>query len=301
MKKSIILSTLLGMLIVGTVHAQSGGDGYVSRSLQVLLAARTIDSNIRIETFVDGKEYAFWGNYAEQALPRATQNVFMRSVFRLELSSQTHSIGSTPNQMTLVCYASEDGEKHQIEQYTVIEGNQSGITIDVKKLENRLKAGNREIFFSQASELRKYGGLAGMMRQISRFYEFSLPTQENLQGDETVPAWKLTGTLRNIHRKELLTRFGGLDSKGHYPKDFPSDVELWIGRHNDFPYKVRYLRRISEKSEQKELLFQEAFYKVTLNGTPFPLSDARFAPLKFPASIFSIQDYTDSFIKELGL
>ena len=137
------------------------------------------------------------------------------------------------------------------------------------------------------------------MRQISRFYEFSAPTQENLQDEEAIPTWKLTGTLRSIYHKELLKQFGGLDKKGQYPADFPSDIEVWLGRHNDFPYKIRYLRRISEKSSQRVLLFQESFYKVNVNGTPIPAS--KFAPLTPPEDVLSVQDNTEDFIKILGL
>jgi hypothetical protein len=272
----------------------------------MLLAARTIECDMRIETFVDGKEYTAKGQYVEQVLPHATPNSFFRSVYRLEITyfSMNAPMASDAelNQMTLVCHISENGERHQIDQYTSIEGVKSGSTIDLKKLEERIKAANQQIAFSQVSVVRNLGGLAGMMRQISRFYEFLPPTQDKLRDEETIPAWKLTGTLQNRHRQELLSRFGGLNKQGHYPADFPSDIEIWLGRHNDFPYKIRYLRRTSEKSEQKELLFQESFYKVVLNETPFlPFTDLKFAPLKFPEDVFSVRDDTEKYIKELGL
>ena len=300
MKKLIIFSALLGSVTIDVTNAQSVGDGHVQRSLSALLAARTIECDIRIETLVDGREYAAWGNYAEQTLPQATPHSFLRSVYRLEINFSRNALPASDaelNQMTLVCY--EDGGRLQIDRYSAIEGVQSGSTIDVNRIEERLRAAKREIFFSQASEVRNLGGLAGMMRQIIRFYEFSPPTQENLQDGEVIPTLKLTGTLRGIHRKELLTRFGGLDKNDHYPKDFPSDMEIWLGRHNDFPYKIRYLRRISEKSEQKTLLFQESFYKVALNGTP--ISPSKFASLPFPEDVFSVPDDTENVIKALGL
>jgi hypothetical protein len=268
----------------------------------MLLAMRSLECDLRIESIVSGKEYTARGHYAEQALPQVLPNSFLRSLYRLEIYFSMNSPmtrGAEPNRMTLVCCASEDGRTYQIEQYTSVEGEQSFTTIDLKTLEDRLKATNREIFFSQVSEVRNLGGLAGTMRQIQRFYEFSPPRQEELHDEETVPALKLTGTLRSVHRKALLTQFGGLDKKGQYPPDFPSDVELWLGRHNDFPYKVRYLRRTSEKSEQKALLFQESFYKVVLNGPAIPAS--RFDPLKVPDGVFNKQDETENFIKTLGL
>lgn len=303
MKKIIILGILLGILMAGNVvRAQGAGDKYILDSLRTLLAARTIESDIRIETFVDGREYIARGYYAEQALPRAAPHSFLRSVYRLDIhfamnSSMPHH--SEPNCLTLVCHASEDGAIHQIQQYTFIEGVPFYRTIDLKKLEERVKASNRRNFFSQVSEVRNLGGLAGMMRQISHFYEFSLLTHENLHDEEPIPVLKLTGTLRSDHIERLLPHFGGLNKKGEYPSDFPSDIEVWLGRHDDFPYKICYLRRITENSERKELLFQKSFYKVVLNGSPPP--DSKFAPLTPPEGIFQAVDDTEDVIRSLGL
>ena len=298
----IIWLTLLRILTVnGFVHAQGAGDKYVLDSLNVLLAMRTVECDVQIATFVDGKEYSAKGDYAEQALPQAVPNAFLRSMYRLNIYFWNAPMANDgdPNQMTLVCYATEDNAEHRCEQYTFIEGVKGYSMIDLKKLEDRLKQTNSEMFFGQASEVRNLGGLAGMLRRICRFYEFSAPTQENLQTEETVMTWKLSGTLKKIYHQDLLTQFGGLTTKEKYPADFPSDVEIWLGRHNDFPYKIRYLRRTSDKSEQKKLLFQESFSKVVLNGPPIPA--VRFAPLKIPDDVFSMPDNTDDFIKKLKL
>jgi hypothetical protein len=299
-KKSFtVLVMFWGIFTTENVALSQGeGDKYVQDSLKMLLSVQTVECDLRIETFVDGKEYTARGRYEEQALPRTTPHPFLRSMYRLEINFPMAN-DSEPNRMTLVCHPSEDRERNQIERYTFIEGDKSFSTIDLTKLEERLKAVNKETVFAQVSEVRNLGGLAGTMRQISRFYEFSAPTQENLQDEEAVPTWKLTGTIRGILHKELLARFGGLDKKGRYPADFPSDIEIWIGRHNDFPYKIRYLCRISEMSRRKELVLQESFYKVNLNGTPLPAS--RFAPLNPPEDVFSDPDDTDNFIKSLGL
>jgi len=306
-KKSLIFGTLLGILTAGsTACAQGEGDKFVRDSLDRLLMQRTIECDIRIETVVDGKGYAAWGHYAEQVLPQATSGTFLRSQYRLEINFPMNSPVNTPagndlapNQMTLVCRVSADGGTRQIEQYTFIEGTKLFRTIDLNRLEDRLKTAQREVFFSQVSEVRNLGGLTGKMRQISRFYEFALPAQEDLQEEETIPALKLIGTLRRVYHKELLTQFGGLDKQGRYPSDFPSDIELWLGRHNDFPYKIRYLRRTSEKSEQKTLLLQESYYNVVLNGPPIP--DSKFSELTVSDDVVRKTDETDTFIRALGL
>jgi hypothetical protein len=220
-------------------------------------------------------------------------------MYRLELVFTPGPTVSSadPNRMTLVCRPATNGERGQVEQFTALEGNKSFRTIDLNQLEERLRKTNKELFFRQVSEVRNLGGLAGKMRQISRFYEFSLPVQENLQDGETIPTLKLTGQLRSMFQKELLPQFGGLDKRGNYPANFPSDIELWIGRADDFPYKIRYLRRLSETSERKDLLFQESFFKVELEGKPIPDSEFTLLP---PEDISSTDD-TSNFLRSLGL
>ena len=293
---------VLGILTVGNLALARGeGDRFVLGSLRALLTLRTIECDIRIETFVDGKRYTAHGRYEEQVLPHATSETFLRSMYRLVINFLPHSptaSDSEPNRMILVCRASEDGSIHQLERYISIEGNQSFSMIDLKRLETRLKEAQRQLFFTQASEVRNLGGLAGKMRQISRFYEFSLPTQGDLQdGEGVIPVLKLTGTLRGVYRRELLEQFGGLNRRGNYPRDFPSDIEIWLGQHDDFPYKIRYLRRVSENSEQKQPLYQELFHHVKLNGTPLPA--ATFDPLSREGAVMS--DETDNFLWTLGL
>ena len=289
----------LAILTAGNlVHARGEGDQYVFNSLQALLLLRTIKCDIRIETFVDGRQFTAQGHYAEQALPNAAPGTFLRSVHRLEINFPMVASNAEPNRMTLVCHASADGRIHQVQRYTSIEGNQSFITIDLIRLEQRLRDTQRNLFFSHVGEVRNLGGLAGKMRQISRFYEFSPPTREDLHDREAVPTWKLTGTLRSIYRRELLGKFGGLDERrGNYPVSFPSDIEIWIGRHDNFPYKIRYLRRPSEHSEQRRPLYQESFHNVELDGPPLP--SVTFAPLTFHG--VRVSDETDNFLRALGL
>jgi len=299
-KSPTILGTLLVILVTCcTLFAQGEGDRYVLGSLNMLLTVNTIESDIRIETYVDGREYAARGRYEEQALPRIVGQppLFLRSMHRLEIFFSPVAGNAEPNRMTLISRPGINGERSQVERYTSIEGMRAFETIDLTILEERIR-NSRAVTFIHVSEVRNLGGLAGMMRQISRFYEFASPTQENLQDGETIPTLKLTGRLRGEHYERLLAQFGGLDARGHYPADFPSNIELWLGRLDDFPYRIRYSRRISPESERKELLFQESFFNVVLNGTPIPAS--RFDPLIPPPDVFGVDD-TENFIWMLGL
>ena len=304
-KSPFVCGTFLVILVVcGTALSQGEGDKCTQDSLNILLAANTVECDIRIETFVKGKKYAAVGRYEEQALPRPAQGQptqFLRSMYRQEIhfpmSSPTAN-NAERNRMTLVCRPGTDGGNALVEQYTHIEGVKVFRKVDLTRLEQQIRSAKREAVFTQVSEVRNLGGISGMMRQINRFYEFSAPVQESLQ-DGGIPALKLTGQLRSIHHDDLLERFGGLGPKGHYPVDFPSDIEIWLGQHNVFPYKIRYLRRYSTQSDQKTLLFQEEFSNVIINGTP--ISATRFAPLTMPDDVFSVQDDTNRVIGELGL
>ena len=274
----------------------------------MLLRMQNLECDLRIDVFVDGKAYAAKGRYAEQALPNARPNAFFRSVYRLDIDfslALPSANAMEPNRMILVCHTSDHGTGHQVDRYTHIEGNRYSSTVDLNRLADRLLSTNREVFFTQVSEVRNLGAMAGMMRQMYRFYEFTHLRREDLQHEETIPAVKLTGTLRNIYYRELLSKFGGLSDQGDYPPGFPSDVEVWIGMHDYFPYKIRYLRKTSSQhSEQiqtapKELLFQEAFFNVVINGPTLP--DFRFAPLNLPEGVFRPEDETDRVIQMLGL
>lgn len=297
--------TLLIILATcGTVFSQGEGDKHIEDSLNILLTASTVECDIRIETFVGGKKYAAVGRYEEQALPRPARrqsSAFLRSMYRQEIyfPMSTHAASNAErNRMTLVCRPGTNGGNALLEQYTHIEGVKVFRTVDLTRLEQRIRSANKEAVFAQVSEVRNLGGLSGMMRQINRFYEFSAPVQVSLPDGE-ISALKLVGQLRRIYHDDLLARFGGLDSRERYPGTFPSNIEIWLGRHDNFPYRIRYLRRLSAESNQQTLLFHEEFFNVIINGAPIP--DARFAPLTIPDDVFSVQDDTDRVIGELGL
>jgi hypothetical protein len=280
---------------------------YLNDSLEVLLRTKTIEADIRLETTVDGKQYTATGRYEEQALANTAKTAapaFLRSQYRLEvnfsMNSQQEST-SDVNRMTLICHIDKnDKENCVVEKFTSVEGVKRFSSINIAKLEERLKAANQEKVFVQIGEVRHLGGIAAMVRQINRYYDFSPEViMENLTGSETIPTVRLSGTLKNAYYKELLEHFGGLDKKGRHPPDFPTDVDVWIGRHNDFPYQVCYFNRQSPQSNAKKTLLQETYQHVIMNGDPIP--DLKFERLKVSDEVFTLKDDTDSFMRSLGL
>jgi hypothetical protein len=212
--------------------------------------------------------------------------------------------GTEPNRMTIVCHLSEDREKNKIWQYTSIEGEKTFNIIRISQVEDAIKRSKKTPAFTQITEVRNLGGLAGQLRQISQIYDFPNPPQpEKLENEgETIDIWKLTGILQQTHFDNLLKRFGGLDKKKRYPPELPSDIELWVGQADGFPYKIRYLNRPSEKSEKRTQLFQSSYFNVILNGEAIPaVRFATFDQGEYPEGIFSSQDITNTFIRSLGL
>jgi hypothetical protein len=287
-----------------TVSAPGGK--YLTQSIDRILMLKTVESDIRIDVQVDGIEYSARGRYEEQALPKPLAGEFLRSMYRLDINFLTNIPavpGSEPNRMTVVCHLSEDREQNQIWQYMSIEGEKTFNIIKISPVENAIKQSKKEPRFTQISEVRNLGGLAGQLRQIDRFYEFPAPAQpETLEEGGSIAVWKITGVLRPTYFDNLIKEFGGLDKKKRYPPVFPSDIEIWIGCHDEFPYKIRYLNRPSEKSVKRTLLLQSSYFNVILDGEEIPsIRFATFEQGEYLEGVFGFQDITTSFIQSLGL
>ncbi|MDR0338318.1 MAG: hypothetical protein LBI18_14675 [Planctomycetaceae bacterium] len=282
------------------------GGKYLQQSINRILTLKTIESDIRMDVRVDGVEYSARGRYEEQALPKPLAGEFLRSMYRLDINFLTNIPavpGSEPNRMTVVCHLSEDREQNQIWQYISIEGEKAFNIIKISPVENAIRKSKREPRFSQISEVRNLGGLAGQLRQIDRFYEFTTPAQpEMLEEGGSFVVWKIAGVIRPSYFDSLMNQFGGLGKKKKYPLDFPSDVEIWIGRQDGFPYKIRYLNRPSEKSVKRSLLLQSSYFNVILDGEEIPvIRFAAFEQGEHLEGVFGFQDVTASFIQSLGL
>jgi hypothetical protein len=281
-------------------------DFILQQSISSALLQRTIESDMRISVFVDGIEYAARGRYEEQVAPNVKPGNFLRSMYRLDvnfLSDTPAAPGSEPNRMTIVCHLSNDLEKNQIWQYTSVEGKKSLNIIKVSTLEAAIQHSQKTAVFGTLSGVKNLGGLSAQMKQLASFYEFTAsPTAETIEGENPVKVWKLTGTVKKELFKTLIERFGGVEKKGAYPSDFPSDIELWIGQTDFFPYKIQYLNRPKENSEKRTVLYRASYYNVMLNGKEIPAS--QFAMLEkgeYPEGVFNFTDITQQVIRSLGL
>lgn len=258
---------------------------------------------MRLDVVVDGVAFSARGRYVEQALTHPISE-FQRSMFRQDLNflmDMPTTPGSEPNRMTIVCYASTDYEKGRIWRYRSVEGNKSIDFIRLADLENAIKRSRKPDLHRTAGETWNLGGLVGMLKQIDRFYEIDEVVQDG-GSDENTPLWKMTGKLRKPYFDSFAKPLGGVDKKGRYPSELPSDLEIHLGRHDLFPYKIRYLNRPSEASSSLRMLSEIAYFDVLLNGEEIPeLHFMTFDRGEMSEGVFDFQDATRSFIRSLGL
>lgn len=280
----------------------------LNSSTEKLLQLRTIEANIRMETTVDGVEFAARGRYEEQAIRRPELSDFNRCQYRLELYFLMDSAltpGATPNRMTMVCHIADSTNRTEDEvwRYITVEGRKTIGYVKLAELEkavqNALAAG-KPVPCKTINEAWNLGGLAATLRQLERFYDFNASAvSATLDG---VALWKLTGSLKEGRLEGLLEKHGGVDKKGRYPDDLPSDIEIYLGQKDGFPYRIAYLNRPSETSTKRTVLSQTSYYDVILNGNAIPAT--RFPPLKqveLQEAIYNTENQTQTIIKSLGL
>lgn len=303
---------LFVLSICSNCFAQNGpsykdAQGIIKRSVLTIKDLKTIECNLRMSVWVDDMEYLARGRYEEQAVLGVRNDDFLRSMYRLDInfiSDVPLAPGTDPNRMTVVCHISRDRDKSQIWQYMSIEEKKELRIIRIPRLENAIRQSAKGQQYFSIGEVRNLGGMAGVLRQIDRFYEFAVaPIKERLEGSESVAVWKLTGTVRKEHYDALLKQFGGLGKKGKLPSDFPSDIELYVGQDDFFPYKIRYLNRPMESSKKRLPLSETSYFNVILNGEEIP--EGNFALFnengEYPEGVFDFQDDTTRFIQSLGL
>lgn len=271
----------------------------------MLLSTKTIECNMRLDVVVDNVEFSARGKYVEQVLPKPVSD-YQRSMFRQDLNflmDMPATPGSEPNRLTIVCHASADYEKGRIWRYRSVEGNKSIDFIRLAALETAIKRSKSAKIHQTAVETWNLGGLAGMLKQVDRFYEITeFVETEELEGMENITVWKIVGKLRKPYLDAFAKKLGGIDKKGKYPNDLPSDVELYLGQGDRFPYKIRYLNRSSETSFSLKKLSEITYFDVLLDGEEIPeFHFMTFDRGEMSEGVFEFQDATNAFIRSLGI
>ncbi|MDR2762821.1 MAG: hypothetical protein LBB88_09490 [Planctomycetaceae bacterium] len=246
---------------------------------------------------------------------------FQRTMYRQELYFMTGGLSdqAEPNRVILVCYPNRgDSKSGNIWQFRSINGNKTLYQINIDAVEAAVKrsvvgenrenyvsgkvgeqVGGVDIRFSQVGKLWNVGGLAGVLGQIDRFYEFTeLPKTETIE--EGVKAIKLVGSMRSVYLEFLLSN-QGFKGGDRYPLNLPSDIEVYIGLVDSFPRRIKYFNRRGVKSKPTTLLVEINYENVIINGDPIP--EHRFSTFQseVPAGVSKIDASTEQYIKSLGL
>lgn len=161
----------------------------------------------------------------------------------------------------------------------------------------------KKVQFRTTGEVWNFGGIVGTLRQIEQFYEIVGEAEEvEWTSGEKGTAWKISGTLKKSHFDRILGAMGGVGKKGRYPSNLPSDIEIYIGKNDMFPYKIRYLNRKTEQSPPSHMLMELTYFDVLLDGDP--ILEYRFTTFdngELPEGVFRMEDITTSFIQNLRL
>ncbi|MDR0392245.1 MAG: hypothetical protein LBH59_10095 [Planctomycetaceae bacterium] len=299
----------------------------LKRSIDTISRFARVECNMRISTFVDGSEFAADGKYEEQAVntvglednknreitgaiaPKSQLSEFQRTMFRQELNFTVDKLQTEPDRIILVCYPDKNDSKNgNIWQFRSINGIKTLNQINIDAVEAAIKrsrninngvAGTDSRMFTQVGMLCNVGGIAGVLGQIDRFYEFGeLPKVETINNVKTL---KLAGTMRHAYLDILLKKHSGSDKNNRYPSNLPCDIEVYIGVNDSFPHKIRYLNRKTEKAKPNNLLSEINYNNIIINGDPFPERHFSNFQNEVPAGVSKIDSSTEQYIKSLGL
>ncbi|MDR1291048.1 MAG: hypothetical protein LBK06_07605 [Planctomycetaceae bacterium] len=308
----------------------------LKKSIDTISRFVRVECDMRVSTFVGGVEFPANGKYEEQAVaasgtynvdnndnnntdnsPKNQLSEFQRTMYRQELNFITDKlpVQAEPNRVILVCYPNKNDSKNgNIWQFRSINGNKTLQQINIDAVEAAIKKsfgtgadGNVQeqivvgdaSMFKQVGMLWNVGGIAGVLGQISRFYEFVEPPKvDMIENTKTV---KLVGSLRKTYFDILLKDHGGLESNDRYPSNLPCDIEVYIGADDHFPRKIRYLNRKTELAKPTNLLVEINYTNIKINGNPIP--EHRFSTFQseVPTGVSKIDSSTEQYIKSLGL
>ncbi len=268
---------------------------------------QSIEAGIRMDVAVLGKEYSVRGKYEEQRLQNPPPGDFQRSMYRLDLNFVMDSPslpGTEPNRLTIVCHPTSDRDSGRLWQYVSIEGDKTVKYFKLAALEDAVRRSNKQALLGSVGEIKNLGGLLGTLKQIARFYEFTeSPKETVMEGGSSLSVWKLVGTLRPEYWDKMVKVFGGLEPKTqNFPGQMPTDIEIFIGRDNAFPYKIEYQNRLQKESTTRTLLTRIVYFDVSCNGEPIPeFKFSAFDKGESPEGVFQTTDETARLIRSLGL
>jgi len=272
----------------GTGAPSISGQALLEHAILRLESRRSVSAKIRHSVDLFGQKPVGSGLYLERRSPRELQ-------FRLEIRIQ---LGDDPSSLLHVC----DGR--YLWMYRKLGDSESLSRIDVARVQRALEESGDMGRMASIGQWPGLGGLPRLLRGLYAAFEFTSVEETRLAAQ--LPVWKLRGEWRKEKLARLLpehkdaVKKGKLVNLSQLPEHLPDHVLVFLGRTDEFPYRIEYRRRKARPgkgegiSEDRSLVVMELF-EVDLNA---PIHPTRF--LYAPGDL-EYADETRRFLEEQGL
>ncbi len=262
-----------------------GGQSLLEHAILTLESRRSVSANIVYHLNLFGQRPVGQGVYLEQ---RSERGVLLRYESRFQLAGE-------PSSLLQVC----DGRYLWV--YRKLGDEETLSQVDLRRVQQELEATGNLDKIVAVGWWPGLGGIPRLLRQLHDYLQFG-PVEEDQLDDRNgpVPVWKLRGRWKPERLAESLpdrkTKAAERLGPGVLPGHVPDRVVLYLGKTDEFPYRIEYRRRASgAKDAADRPLLTMQLHTVHLNATVHP---THF--LYNPGDLECV-DRTIPFLKELGL
>ncbi|MDR1494046.1 MAG: hypothetical protein LBT05_15190 [Planctomycetaceae bacterium] len=274
------------------IEPQGEADSLFREMLSSVEGAISISANIRQQINLFGTEFHGVGSYHELKTPELHGKEMTR--FRLELQIQSPAtakeVGS-PNSITVVC----DRTYKYIYRYISLEDEKILERIEIKRLTDALEAERRSDIPTEVGSMFGLGGLAGMLREVRKRYDFLETPVRTQIGEENnkINVRKIRGELKPALIKSL-TEMDSNNKKQKIPNYIPTAIDIFIGDDDRFPFRFDYFWTADASPPSGERFGYFLFYNQVLHD---PISETMFD--YFPSENLSPTDVTEQIIRRM--
>lgn len=273
-------------------HNDAAAISLLARSAATMLIHNVIQTNVRVEVQAAGETETLvaQGKYIEQKNNDTSSTMVGQPMFRLDLKFppvSTAIVGAEANEMTIVCNA------RSVSHYTAIEGEKRLERIVVKDLDQAIRESKTISLPYSISGIGGLGGLAGMVKKLPAYYDFPEPPQAFvLEGKEPLAIWKLSGKLKAEWQKNL-------QQAQNQPQQIPTEIEIFLGRDDLFPYRIHYSSLSGAKSPSVPVA-KIVFSDILFGGEVAPLFRFETFERDLPQGVV-LEDVTENYLRSLGI
>ncbi|MDR1382696.1 MAG: hypothetical protein LBJ67_02435 [Planctomycetaceae bacterium] len=278
--------------LTSQTEPQGEADSLFREMLSSVEGAISVSASIRQQINLFGTEFHGLGSYHELKTPELHGKEMTR--FRLELQIQSPAtakeVGS-PNSITIVC----DRTYKYIYRYISLEDEKFLERIEIKRLTDALEATRRSDIPMEVGSMFGLGGLAGMLREMRKRYDFLETPIRTQIGEENnkINVRKIRGQLKPALAKSLTETVANA-KKQKIPNHIPTTIDVFIGDDDRFPFRFDYFWTADASPPSAERFGYLLFYNQVLHD---PISETMFD--YFPSENLSPTDVTDQVISRM--